>query len=556
MTEALAKFCKDAGEHGWKYKPQPGVAAELPEAQRLYTLNAEKIEQSKHVAGFQCVYEITEPKRETTGQPGDVEVSRFLRLIDLMHQVPWASANFDHNHKIILQLTASHLELIVGKKIARAHGPRLRALIGQHTKASNLVWITNRQQGKTTSLAKFLACLSVASNRGGNLVGIYSTSLDRAQEVMRAAKAMIFWLLKGTKLHDIGYSGISMLRDNEHAYIVRAGQFDNRVAARPKNVASCRGDAFAAIMCDEIAFIEQNFYEQFLRPLTQVGGRPFSYITTPAKPDSWFSNFVRLVREANDRGDYHFWLISPSLVCQTCADLGIATRCCHNLSYIPPWKSLIKLHQMLSLVPTSQRDTFQTEVLGLLQPKTNAYIDNRLLQALLKKERHPAGVADRIYLAIDPASHTGSAMGLVAVCLGECGEKVIVGAAEVTLRRAEILQCEMVVSAFIRNLRAIPGLDEAIITPIIECNNNEVAAAALRDCVFRFPPVHNWVTMQRSGMKNITPELGIWTTHGRLLSPPVSLPQPLMAIQRTNRRVSSKCSTRWWATPSASRPSL
>jgi len=71
---------------------------------------------------------------------------------------------------------------------------------------------------------------------------------------------MIFWLLKGDKLSSIGYHNVRMLRDNEHAYVVRAGGADNRVAARPKNVASCRGDAFAAIMVDEIAFIEQNFY--------------------------------------------------------------------------------------------------------------------------------------------------------------------------------------------------------------------------------------------------------------------------------------------------------
>ena len=244
-----------------------------------------------------------------------------------------------------------------------------------------------------------------------------------------------------------------------------------------------------------------------------MGGRPFSYITTPAKPDSWFSNFTRLVREANSTGDYHFWLISHSLVCQSCADMGIATRCCHNLSYIPPWKSLIKLHSMLSLVPTSQRETFQTEVLGLLQPKSNSYIDIRLLNALQDKPRAPPGEPSRIYLAIDPASHTGSAIGIVALCLGENGEKVLLGAAEVTLRRAEILQCEMVVGSFIRALREVPGLDESGITPIIECNNNEIAAAALRDCVFRYPPVYNWASAARD-KKNMTPDLGIWTTAG------------------------------------------
>lgn len=289
---ALDEICARAGEGNWRYVPRNATGTELPEAQRLYTLAAEEIEQANNVVLFQRVSVLELVKPKTTGRPGDVEISRFLRLLDLVHTVPWASAQFDHNHKIILQLTASHLELLLDPKIARAHGPRLRALIGEHvsvpcldpscrhradplphrpqTKDANLVWITNRQQGKTTSLAKFLACLSLAAPRGGNLVGIYSTSLDRgrrpqyttlharkrhlsdtaltAQEVMRAAKSMIFWLLKGDKLSKIGYSGCRMSRDNEHAYVVHTGTVENRVAARPKNVASCRGDAFSAVM--------------------------------------------------------------------------------------------------------------------------------------------------------------------------------------------------------------------------------------------------------------------------------------------------------------------
>ena len=148
----LDRVCAAAGEGQWRYHPGQVTESELPEAQRLYTLAAEAIEQKQEVV-FQHVYDVQAEAKTTTGRPGDLEISRFLRLIDLMHKVPWASATFDHNHNIILQLTASHLELLVDKKVARAHGPRLRALIGQHTRDSNLVWITNRQQGKTTSLA-------------------------------------------------------------------------------------------------------------------------------------------------------------------------------------------------------------------------------------------------------------------------------------------------------------------------------------------------------------------------------------------------------------------
>ncbi len=169
---ALDALCCSAGEGRWRYSPAQHTDSELPEAQRLYTLAADEIEQPAE-AMFQHVAEVQTVAPKTSGRPGDIEISRFLRLLDLVHEVPWACLNFDENHKIILQLTASHLELLVDRSVARAHGPRLRGLIGQHTRDSNLVWITNRQQGKTTSLAKFLACLSVASSRGGNLVGIY-----------------------------------------------------------------------------------------------------------------------------------------------------------------------------------------------------------------------------------------------------------------------------------------------------------------------------------------------------------------------------------------------
>ena len=50
-------------------------------------------------------------------------------------------------------------------------------------------------QGKTTTMSKFLACLLLCSPVGGNLVFVYSTSLDRAQEVLRAAKVYIDWIV-------------------------------------------------------------------------------------------------------------------------------------------------------------------------------------------------------------------------------------------------------------------------------------------------------------------------------------------------------------------------
>mgnify|MGYP004147205279 CR=1 FL=1 len=52
-------------------------------------------------------------------------------------------------------MIASHLSLIVGSANAK---PELYSLIEQYedwSGSQNLVWITNRQQGKTTTLSKF-----------------------------------------------------------------------------------------------------------------------------------------------------------------------------------------------------------------------------------------------------------------------------------------------------------------------------------------------------------------------------------------------------------------
>ena len=113
---------------------------------------------------------------------------------------------------------------------------------------------------------------------------------------------------------------------------------------------------------------------------------------------------------------------------------------------------------------------------------------------------------------------------------------MFLGAASVSLIRAEQTQCEMVVAQFMTRLREVRQLSEArpliscapaflrvllltsghrvqaTVLPIIECNNNEVAAHAILVCVQRFQPVHNWVSAEMF-KKHITPDVGIWTTH-------------------------------------------
>ena len=141
--------------------------------------------------------------------PGTGELCRFLSLLDAINRnTPWAPHPFSANDSILRELVSNHLNLIVGEERATRHGGRLRALIGSGLTPSNLCWISasrpgsrgpgpdpdthpgtpaNRQQGKTTTLSKFIAALAIGSIAGGNMLFVYSTGLDRAQEVVSAS---------------------------------------------------------------------------------------------------------------------------------------------------------------------------------------------------------------------------------------------------------------------------------------------------------------------------------------------------------------------------------
>lgn len=93
---------------------------------------------------------------------------------------------FAENEEMLRRFTATHLRLIVGREEYNKHQATLLSIIDSKNDLSKLVhltWITNRQNGKTTTLAKFLAAMAMVSPCGGPLIYVYSTTRDRAVEV-------------------------------------------------------------------------------------------------------------------------------------------------------------------------------------------------------------------------------------------------------------------------------------------------------------------------------------------------------------------------------------
>ena len=201
---------------------------------------------------------------------------RFLAVLQIIGTAPWANVKFKENEQMLLKIIATHLILIVGKEEYARHRATLLSIIDSKTDLSKLVhltWITNRQNGKTTTLAKFLAAMAIMSPAGGPLIYVYSTTRDRAIELIDGAKRYIDWILQEKPVRDaveaLGLTITTYSLNNTIGFSIPSfvdPTVVNTVKARPKTADSCRGDAPRACMFDEVGFVSADFWYGPRRP--------------------------------------------------------------------------------------------------------------------------------------------------------------------------------------------------------------------------------------------------------------------------------------------------
>jgi hypothetical protein len=441
-------------------------------------------------------------------------MARFLRLLAHMETAWMAPQSFSINSAILMQLTAAHAHLIApgGDPTEMLH------MIDPHSSlvgSKNLVWITNRQQGKTTTLGKFIAAMAIACPTGGLLACVYSTNQDRAQELTKMAKEYIHWM-KTPAGRSVDFPTLKMVKNNSTQFELYNGEAYNVIKARPKNANSCRGDNPAFVIVDEVAFVADDFWWKFIYPLLQVDTRQVTCATTPPPSDGFFQKFIEEVIKKNKEGDFFFRLVNHSLSCSVCLENEDAARCCHNLHLIPPWKSLVRLNRMKALVPASKHQDFETEVYGVLSKAAPKYLPAALLDAAAARQRYAwdenATPFGTVWVAVDPASHGKSDMGVLALAVTPDGMHVILGLASVNMSRCQTTEVQAVVRSFVLKLRRLPLLDQhTLIVPIIECNNNEILAMSILRVFQDCGPVWLPFTSDRFDAY-ITHNIGIWTT--------------------------------------------
>lgn len=184
----------------------------------------------------------------------------FLQLLNHLGKAPWASGKFAANELILMRLTAAHMSLITWSE--KPHPSLYDMLSIPHNEpphpqqTENLIWITNRQQGKTTNIGKFIAALALAAKPTAQLATVYSTKFDRAGELVNAAKRYMLWMQTEDGRHP-KWPSVTLVRDNERGFEVAASATAaaSGILARPKNPDTCRyvyaelGELNALVCC-------------------------------------------------------------------------------------------------------------------------------------------------------------------------------------------------------------------------------------------------------------------------------------------------------------------
>lgn len=353
----------------------------------------------------------------------------------------------------------------------------------------------------------------LASPVGGNLVFIYSTSLDRAQEVLRAAKQYIYYIVTTDRPKMAPKYEIH--RDNERMISIFNGvNAINTCVARPKRVESCRGDAPAAAFIDEAAFVEEDWFNRFARPLLMVRERRFTLVTTPpVSQTGWFSVFVRQVIDSQESGSRVFEYLNHSLVCERCAEKRMPDQCLHALKYIPPWKSFKGLQALRETVAKKDRVAFLEEVYGMVTEDDDTFFSRDLIEAEVERWSAVSEPIEKIFVAIDPASHERSSMGIAAVGYRTNGPEVfLLASAAVPVSSANVDNVIEVIEDLVRGIQNQHFLDTAQMVPIIEVNHSDVVAKSmLRPFEIR-PAYYEMPFTREQFSKGITPGIGVYTT--------------------------------------------
>jgi hypothetical protein len=420
-----------------------------------------------------------------------IRLRRFQRAYAILCTLPGKDIPFHENDQIARILTATHLKVIVGDDDAAEHALVLHGMIDtiDYSSIEYLVWVTSRQQGKTTVLARFAACLLITGLMNvDEFINVYSTTKNRSCGLLAEAKAYVDWIMINPdvqeRLAEIGLvHPLTIPLENQERFKVSSMAEPNvwvTIRGRPAAPNSCRGEAPRVVLADEFAFLQDNMWKKMLRPLFSISERVGTLATTPGPVDSETAVFMKITEVNMKKGMNNFYLINHSFMCDTCQKNRWMT-CYHMMYLLPPWKSHFRIQAILQTVPEKDRADFLAEMYGRAYDTDSQYFPESVVTASLigrpRVSRVALGTDRIIVIACDPASHEVSSIGFSAMVYDAYGRLIIIGHAEIPMQKCETAQVQICISAFTERVLSLKmfrrgvGAPRMRVLPVVEANN-------------------------------------------------------------------------------------
>ncbi len=179
-----------------------------------------------------------------------------------------------------------------------------------------------------------------------------------------------------------------------------------------------RGVGAKVIICDEMAFMNDEVLRQVIIPLLGVSDARLLGISTPAHTES---NFFKRMLELKYHGtDEHvFGTLIIDLACDECKRKERAIECRHLLHMMPKWKDTKKFDLSKELYGPRHSHVLMRENMGLSVQAQDKIFPERWLNKMIRRPYWTRTTRDckpsHIFISVDPNAGGSNQMAIVSV---------------------------------------------------------------------------------------------------------------------------------------------
>lgn len=369
-----------------------------------------------------------------------------------------------------------------------------------------------RRHGKTHATAHFVAVAALC---------VFVYNMMSGGETKRGCKIAVFSPSKRQSIalianivsiiDNLGYNDRLISRSKEKLQILNFNGDTSEITAYPAVVRTVRGAGGDILVCDEIAFIPEEFIKEVVLPLFSVDHTCLIGISTILGDENLMSKYIEM---KDNNGQDLFNTIRVFTACKSCRDADKAHSCTHKTS-IPNWQSVRK-HKIIKAMYQEDEQTFLQEIGGIGHNLNETCFKKKFIDGFINRKPFlldPSHQIDHIFISVDPSGcGTTSDVALTSM-IRYCGGYQIIGAENYNAKT--LPELKGLVIDHVRALNNLPQYRLALKVFILEnnmCAACQVMVEAIENNINRFL-ILNTVKEGTSSTSRATIAVGLRTTH-------------------------------------------